>query len=615
MKNRIFNKIILLIIAFSLVLTMTANAVVFTDISTHWAKSNIERVAANGMVSGYDDGTFKPDNNVTVLESLVMISRLYDIDDDIKNEIIEKYKPVLEDMPNTLYNEWSFDYLSVIIELGVVSENGIKDMFSNKTIFQDATREEIAVLVTKAMMLGDEAQSLKVYTLPFADAAKISTSARPYIYVMYDKKIMQGDSIKNINPSASITRAEIATLMDKAYNYTQDADVYPDFSDYKETTSVNGIITEISTGAAESYIYVKNDMEISSIVKIDKNTDVTLNGKDADLDDLDEDMVVTCKINDERVAVSLAADSSVDVVRGIISFVAYVDPAKITIIDEDNHKLIYDVPSGANIYIDGKKTELKNLDEEDEITLFLDDDEVYQINSISRIKNFDGTITAIDYANYPIKISIKTEDGVLKTFIFNSDVEVTRNDDESSFDQVRVGDEVTITTEYDEMIGINTIAKEAEMSGTIQEILIGPINKIKIANEDGDVNQYTVSNDVIITIGSKNETIYDLRLGYTVNVNTSGDEIVTMEAAELQTAKNFNGKIIFLNVDDKLLMMQNVKDNGQKELVYLRITSSTKMFNTSGSTKYIKDLTEGESILSTAIFQGGEYVAASIMIQ
>lgn len=615
MKNKILNKILLLTVVLSLMLTMTANAVAFTDISTHWAKSYIQRVAANGLVSGYDNGTFKPDNNVTVLESLVMISRLYDIDDDIKDEIIEKYEPALEDMPNTLYNEWSFEYLAVIIELGVVSENGIKDMFSKKTIFQDASREEIAVLLTKAMMLGDEAQSLKVYTLPFADAAKISTSARPYIYLMYDNDILQGDSNKNINPSASITRAEIATLLDKAYDYIQDNDVYPDFDDYQPTTSVSGIITEVSVGTAESYIYVKNDNEVESIVKINDDTEITLNGKTSDVDDLEEDMLVTCKINDARVALRLEADSSTELVKGIIKYVAYVSPAKITILDEDKDKLTFDIPSGINIYLDGKKTELKNLDENDEITLLLEDDKVYQINSISRIKHYDGTITSINYANYPIKISIKTEDGVLKTFVFDSDVEVTRNDDESSFDQVRVGDEVTVTTEYDEMIRINTIAAEAEMSGTIKEIIIGTDNKIKIADEDGNVKQYTVSNNVIITIGSKNATIYDLRLGYNVSVNTSGDEIVTMEASELQTAKNFTGKVIFINADDKLIMMQNMKENGQTELIYLNITSNTKIFNTSGETKYLKDIEEGESILSTAISQSGEYVAASIMIQ
>ncbi|MEL7649663.1 MAG: S-layer homology domain-containing protein [Sedimentibacter sp.] len=615
MKNKLSNKILLLTVVFAMLLTTTANAAAFTDISSHWAKSYIQRVAANGIVTGYDDGTFKPDNNVTVLEALVMLSRLYDIDDDIREEIADKYESSLKKMSNTLYNEWSFEYLSIIMELGVVSENGISDMFSKKTIFQQATREEIAVLLTKAMMLGDEAQSLKVYTLPFADASKISTSARPYIYIMYDKDIMMGDSSKNINPSDKITRAEIATLLDKAYNYIDENDVYPDFDDYQPTTSLSGIITEVTVGSAESYIYVKDDEETESIVKINSDTDIYLNGKAAAVKDLKKDMLVSCKINDTRVAVKLEADSSTTLVRGTIYYVAYASPAKITIIDEDDDKVTYDLPTDVAAYLDGAKVELKKLVKNDEVTLYLDeDDKVYQINSVSRIKEFDGTISSIDY-NYPIVIKIKNDSGIVKSFTFNSDVEVTRNDDESSFDRVRVGDEVTITTEYDEMIAINTIAAEAEMSGTIKEILIGTENKIKIADSSGTVTQYPVSSNVIITIGSSTATIYDLRIGYNVSVNTSGNEIVTIEASQLQTAKSFSGKVIYVNADDKVIMMQNVKDNGQTELIYLNVTSTTKIFDTTGATKYFKDIEEGENILSTAISQSGVYVAASIMIQ
>lgn len=615
MKNNKLNKIILLTVILSFVFTIAADAVVLTDISSHWAKGYIERVAENGLVSGYEDKTFKPDNNVTVLEALVMLSRLYEIDDDLKDEIIEKYEPVLEAMSNTKGYEWSFDYLSIIIELGVVSENGMKDMFSKKTVFNDATREEIAVLLTKAMMLGDEAQSLKVYTLPFNDAEKISAVARPYIYVMYDKEILQGDSKKNINPTNKITRAEIATVLDKAYDYIEENEVYPDFEGYVPTTVAEGIITKLSDEKAESYIYIKDNKDVESIIKIDDETKIYINERTRKFSDLKEDMLVTCKIDENRLAVKIEADNTKKVVRGIIYYVAYSAPASITINDEDDDRIKYDVSSDADVYLDGKDIALKDLKKNDEVTLFIDNDKVYQINSVSRIKEFDGTITSIDYTSFPIKVSIKTKEGVIKTFEFNSDVEVTRNDEESSFDRVRVGDEVTITTEYDEMIKINTVAKEAEMSGTIKEIIIGPVNKIKISDKDGDVEQYSVSSNVVVTIGNKNASINDLRVGYNVEVNTSGDEIVTIEASELQTAMNFAGKIIFLNKDDKLIMMQNVNSSGQTELVYLRVTNNTKIFNISGETKYLKDMTEGQSILSTAISQGGEYVAVSIMIQ
>lgn len=613
MKNNKLNKIILLTVILSFIFTMAADAVVFTDISSHWAKSYIERVAENGLVSGYENKTFKPDNNVTVLEALVMLSRLYEIDDDLKDEIIEKYEPVLETMSNTKGYEWSFDYLSLIIEMGVVSESGIKDMFSKKTVFNDATREEIAVLLTKAMMLGDQLK--KAFVLPFNDQEKISEVAKPYVYTMYDKEIMQGDNKKNFNPTNKITRAEIATVLDKAYDYIEENEIYPDFEDYVPTTVEEGIITKLSEEKTGSYIYIKNNKDVESVVKINDETKIYINERTRKFSDLKEDMLVTCKVDENRLAVKIEADNTKKVARGIIYYVAYSAPAAITINDGNDDRVKYDISTDADVYLDGKDIALKDLKKNDVVTLLLDNNKVYQINSVSRIKEFEGTITSIDYTSYPIKLSIKTKESVIKTFEFNSDVEVTRNDKEASFDRVRVGDDVTITTEYDEMIKINTVAKEAEMSGTIKEIIIGPVNKIKIADKNGDVEQYSVSSNVVVTIGNKNASINDLRVGYNVEVNTSGDEIVTIEASELQTAMNFAGKIIFINKDDKLIMMQNVNSSGQTELVYLRITNSTKIFNISGETKYLKDMAEGQSILSTAISQGGEYVAVSIMIQ
>lgn len=608
-----YNRIILLTVIIAILFTTVASAAVFNDIKDHWAKSYIERVEKNGLVSGYDNGNFKPDNNVTILESLVMMSRLYKIDEDIRKEIVKEYAS-LKTIKNALGYEWSLDHLAIAIELGIVSEQAVKDMFAKETIFADAKREEVAVLLTKAIGLNDEAKSLKVYQLPYNDSDEITVSARPYIYIMYENKLMLGDNEKNIKPGSKITRAEIATLLDKAFDYIKEEKVTPDLDKYEPTTTVSGIIMEVSSNKKEYYIYIKNDREVESIVKISDDTEITVNGRIREFSDLKKDMLVTCKINEERLALEIEADSTKDVVRGTIASVAYVSPATITVYDKDNDKVTYKIDSDADIYHDGKATELKKLEKNDEVTLLLDNKIVAKINSISRIKEYSGVITSIDY-NFPVKVTIKSDEEVSKSFIFNSDVEVTRNDDDSSFDQVRVGDEVTITTRYDEMIAINTIAKEAEMSGVIKEILIAPKSKVKIADEDGNTEQYSVSNNVIITVGSKNVSIYDLRLGYNVSVNTSGDEIVSMEVSQIETAKSFTGKIIFINKDDKLLMMQNVTSDGKTELIYLWVTNNTKIFDTSGSTKYFKDLEEGKNILSTAVLQGGEYMAASIMIQ
>lgn len=616
-RNKIYMKIMTLTIVLALIFTTAANAVTFTDISNHWAKNYIQEVASKGLVTGYDNGTFKPENNVTVLESLIIMSRLYDINDDIKEQIIDKYKPIIKKMTNADDYEWAYDGLSIALELGVVSENGLKSMFEEKTISKDASKEEIAVLLTKAMLLGDEAKNLKVYTLPFNDVSQITTAARPYIYIMYDKGIVKGDQDKNINPKDNIKRGEMSTMISRTYDYIQENKIAPKFDNYKSTTALKGIITEVSTGEVESYIYVKEDDGDITIVRVNDSTKIYLNDYSSAISKIQKGMLVTCKIDDQRIATTVNADNLTKIVNGTISVVAYAAPAKITIIDEDKNKLSYDIPSeNVDVYLNGKSVQLKNLVEKDLITIMIKDKKVYQINSTSRVQNYEGKITTIDYSNLPIKMTIKnSKTDVLMTFEYTSSTEVTRNKEDSSFDQVRVGDDVTVTTEYDKMIKINTIAADAEISGVIKEILIAPQSKLKIADANGNVKEYFVSNNVKINIGSKNSTIYDLRLGYQVEVNTSGDQIVTIEAAEIQTAKSFSGKIVFVNQDDKLIMMQNIKENGQTELVYLRITNSTKIFNTSGATKYLKDIEEGNSIMATAISQGGEYVAVSIMIQ
>lgn len=48
----------------------------FSDISGHWAENEIERSAAFGWISGYPDGTFRPDARITRAEAMTMINRV-----------------------------------------------------------------------------------------------------------------------------------------------------------------------------------------------------------------------------------------------------------------------------------------------------------------------------------------------------------------------------------------------------------------------------------------------------------------------------------------------------------------------------------------------------------
>ena len=51
-------------------------SVTFTDVGKHWAGKSISLVAANGWVTGYKDGTFLPNQNITRAEAMSIINRM-----------------------------------------------------------------------------------------------------------------------------------------------------------------------------------------------------------------------------------------------------------------------------------------------------------------------------------------------------------------------------------------------------------------------------------------------------------------------------------------------------------------------------------------------------------
>ena len=77
------NKFLSVIIALSLILSCTATVVLaenaFPDVLTpdhDWAATQINEMTELGIIKGYSDGTFKPDNAITKIEALILFSRV-----------------------------------------------------------------------------------------------------------------------------------------------------------------------------------------------------------------------------------------------------------------------------------------------------------------------------------------------------------------------------------------------------------------------------------------------------------------------------------------------------------------------------------------------------------
>ncbi|UKS25922.1 S-layer homology domain-containing protein [Paenibacillus sp. HWE-109] len=60
-------------------LTTSGSGNKLSDASGHWAESSINALTANGIISGYEDGTFKPNREITRAEIISMISKILTI--------------------------------------------------------------------------------------------------------------------------------------------------------------------------------------------------------------------------------------------------------------------------------------------------------------------------------------------------------------------------------------------------------------------------------------------------------------------------------------------------------------------------------------------------------
>ena len=56
---------------------MASQSARFPDITNHWAKPFIEALARRGILKGYPDGRFRPDNSVTRAEFAAIITATF----------------------------------------------------------------------------------------------------------------------------------------------------------------------------------------------------------------------------------------------------------------------------------------------------------------------------------------------------------------------------------------------------------------------------------------------------------------------------------------------------------------------------------------------------------
>lgn len=76
----------------------------FTDLSGHWAKDEIERAATLGWITGYPDGTFRPENAITRAEAMTMINRVLQRLPENESDLLSN----MQTWPDNLSSAWYY---------------------------------------------------------------------------------------------------------------------------------------------------------------------------------------------------------------------------------------------------------------------------------------------------------------------------------------------------------------------------------------------------------------------------------------------------------------------------------------------------------------------------
>ncbi|HHY13134.1 MAG TPA: hypothetical protein GX526_00610, partial [Thermoanaerobacterales bacterium] len=180
------------------VVTGTEAVVGLTDISDHWAKDKITEWIQKGLVSGYTNGTFKPDKSIIRAEFMTLVNRAFGFSE----------KATIE-FSDVAAEDWFYDEIAKAVKAGYISGYQDGTVKPNREI----SRQEAAVALCKVLNL--EAKITEEIEA-FTDADSIPAWSKPYISALVAKGYMAGYPDGSFRAERHITRAETVTMLDKA---------------------------------------------------------------------------------------------------------------------------------------------------------------------------------------------------------------------------------------------------------------------------------------------------------------------------------------------------------------------------------------------------------------
>jgi len=177
---------------------------VFSDLEGHWAGQTVRELAYKGLLGGYEDGTFRPDNVINRIEGAAMLERALKLP-----SVNEENASSFDD--NGDIPAWARGTVASIVAAGLMS--GYQESNDAKTFrpLETLNRYELAVILSRLEFTG--AGSSANEPVDFKDWDEVPIWARQAVNIAVQQGMVKGYPDGTFKPQKEVTRAEAAAMI------------------------------------------------------------------------------------------------------------------------------------------------------------------------------------------------------------------------------------------------------------------------------------------------------------------------------------------------------------------------------------------------------------------
>lgn len=219
---------------------VSADSGVFKDIRGHWALEEIESMVAQGILNGYPDGTFRPNEPVQVDQFIKMLILSYSEQHpnlertwqaSFLESLSEENRTILKqdyryfDFKPAMTGYWAKPYIDVASDLNFLNKNRYSDFQTGMT--RENVAEVLYYTLQETEYLEDEQFSRKV-AASYGDLTSASDRQQKFIAESLIKGIMQGYPDGNFGVGRTVSRAEALVILNRLTDKSKRIPIQPE---------------------------------------------------------------------------------------------------------------------------------------------------------------------------------------------------------------------------------------------------------------------------------------------------------------------------------------------------------------------------------------------------